>query len=43
MTNRSRVSQIMGTIRPEHLESFALELEKNAEFDFVYTLTSIHL
>ena len=28
MTNRSRISLIMGIIGPEHLESFALEMEK---------------
>ena len=40
MTNRSRISLIMGLIGPEYLELFALELEKIAEFDFVYTLAS---
>ena len=30
----------MGPIGPEQLESFALELLKNAAFDFIYSLTS---
>ena len=38
MTNRSWITLIMVIIRPEHSELFALELKKNAEFDFVYTL-----
>ena len=33
----------MGIIRPEHSESFALELEKIAEFDYVYTLASTNI
>ena len=33
----------MGLIGPEHLELFALELEKKAEFDFVYTLASTNI
>ena len=32
------MSLIMGQIEPEHLELFALECGKIAEFDFVYTL-----
>ena len=36
MTIRSRMSLIMDLIRPEHLELFALELKKNALFQFVY-------
>ena len=40
MINRSGISLIMGIIRPEHLDLLALELEKNAAFDFVYTLAS---
>ena len=43
MTNRSRISLIMGIIGPEHSELFALELEKNAEFDIVYTLASTNI
>ena len=38
MTNRSQISLIMDIIRPEHSELFAHELEKIAEFDFVYIL-----
>ena len=34
------MSLIMGLIGLEPLELFALELEKNAIFDFVYTLAS---
>ena len=33
----------MGIIGPEHFELFALELEKVAEFDFVYILASTKL
>ena len=33
----------MSIIGPEHSEFFALELEKNAEFDFVYTLASTNI
>ena len=40
MTNRSRMSVIIGIIVLEHSELFALELEKIAEFDLVYTLAS---
>ena len=43
MTNRSQIRLIMGIIRPEHSELFALELEKIAEFDFVYTLASTNI
>ena len=38
MTARSQMSSIMGLVRPEQFELFALESEKNAIFDFVYTL-----
>ena len=34
---------IMGQIEPEHLELFALEFGKNAEFDFVYILSSTNI
>ena len=34
------MSLIMGQIKPEHLELFALEFGKIAETDFVYTLAS---
>ena len=37
MTARSQMSSIMGLVRPEQ---FALESEKNAIFDFVYSLAS---
>ena len=40
MPIRSRMSSIMGQIGPEHPELFALEFEKIAETDFVYTLAS---
>ena len=33
----------MGPFGPEQLELFALELGKNAAFDFVYTLTSTNI
>ena len=34
MTNISRISSIMGIIGPEHLELFALELEKLLNLTF---------
>ena len=34
---------IMGQIEPEHLELFALEFVKIAEYDFVYTLSSTNI
>ena len=40
MPIRSRMSSIMGPIEREHLELFALEFGKIAEYDFVYTLSS---
>ena len=40
---RSRMSLIMEQIKPEHLEFFALELGKIAEYDFVYTLSSTNI
>ena len=40
MPIRSPMSSIMGQIEPEHLELFALEFRKIAEYDFVYTLAS---
>ena len=43
MPIRSRMSSIMGQIEPEHLELFALEFGKNAEHDFVYTLSSTNI
>ena len=43
MSNRISTSSIMGPIGAEQLELFALELEKIAAFDFVYTLASAHI
>ena len=37
------MSSIMDQIETEHLELFALEFEKNAENDFVYTLSSTNI
>ena len=37
------MSLIMGQIEPEHPELFALEFEKIAENDFVYTLSSTNI
>ena len=37
------MSLIMGQIEAKHLELFALEFEKIAEYDFVYTLSSINI
>ena len=42
-TIRSRMSFIMGHIRPEHPPFFALELRKIAEFEFAYTLASTNI
>ena len=33
----------MSIIRPEHLQLFALELETNVEFEFVYTPASTNI
>ena len=35
--------RIMGQIEPEHPELLAIELEKFAESDFVYTLASTNI
>ena len=43
MPIRSRMSLIMGQIKPEHAELFALEFGKIAEYDFVYTLSSTNI
>ena len=43
MPIRSRMSSNMGQIEPEHLELFALEFGKIAEYDFVYTLSSTNI
>ena len=40
MSIKSRMSLIMGQIKLEHSELFALEFGKIAESDFVYTLAS---
>ena len=37
------MSSIMKQIKPEHLELLALEFEKIAEHDFVYTLSSTNI
>ena len=37
------MSSIMGEIEPEHLELFAFEFGKIAEYDFVYTLSSTNI
>ena len=34
------MTSIVGQIKPEHRELFALEFGKIAEYDFVYTLSS---
>ena len=43
MPIKSRMSSIMGQIKSEHRELFALELGKIAESDFVYTLASTNI
>ena len=43
MPIRARMSSIMGQIKPEHPELFALEFGKIAESDFVYTLASTNI
>ena len=43
MPIKSRMSSIMGQIKSEHPELFALEFEKIAESDFVYTLASTNI
>ena len=37
------MSVIMGQIKPEHWELFALEFGKIAEYEFVYTLSSTNI
>ena len=39
----SRMSSIMDQIELKHPEFFALEFEKVAEYDFVYTLSSTNI
>ena len=43
MSNRIRMSLIMGPIGPEQLELFGLEFRKIAAFDFVYSQTSTNI
>ena len=37
------MNSIVSQIEPEHLELFALEFGKIAEYDFVYTLLSTNI
>ena len=37
------MNSIMGQSEPEHLELFALEFGKIAEYDFVYSLSSTNI
>ena len=43
MPIKSRMSSILGQIKMEHPELFALEFGKIAESDFVYTLASTNI
>ena len=43
MPIRSWMSLIMGQIKPEHPELFALEFGVIADYDFVYTLSSTNI
>ena len=43
MPIRSQMSSIMGQIKAEHVELYALEFGKIAESDFVYTLASTNI
>ena len=43
MPIRSRMSLIIVQIEPEHLELFALEFGKIAEYNFVYALSSTNI
>ena len=43
MPIKSRMSLIIGQIKPEHLELIAHEFGKIAESDFVYTLASTNI
>ena len=43
MPIKSQMSLIMGQIKPEHPELFALEIGKIAESDFVYTPASTNI
>ena len=43
MPIKSRIRSIMGKIKSDHSELFALEFGKIAESDFVYTLASTNI
>ena len=43
MPIKSQMSSILGQIESEHPKLFALEFEKIAESDFVYTLASTNI
>ena len=43
MPIKSQMSSIMGQVKSEHREFFALEFGKIAESDFVYTLASTNI
>ena len=43
MPVKSWMSSIMGQIKTEHPELFALDFGKIAEYDFVYTLSSTNI
>ena len=43
MPIRSGMISNIGQIKPEHPELFALEFEKIAEYDFVYTVSSTNI
>ena len=43
MPIRSRMSSIMGQIKSENPELFALEFGKIAEYDFVYSVSSTNI
>ena len=43
MLIRSRMISVMGQIKAEHPELFALEFGKNAESDFIYALASTNI
>ena len=43
MTSRFQITLIMGIIGLEHSELIALQFEKIAEFDFVYTVMSTNI
>ena len=43
MPIKSRMNLILGQIKPEHPELFALEFGKIAKSDFVYTVASTNI